>query len=74
MFFGKRQKMLKRAESVEQLARGAPYRPIEVDGDLALHMGAFIEDAVAPEDFYELEEEVLDYFAALTGKAEKEGR
>ena len=66
--------MARRADLLEERAIERPFEAIEVDLDLAGHMGAFIEDAVGPDDFYELEEEVFEELNAqeqLTGKGEE---
>ncbi|MDR3135678.1 MAG: hypothetical protein LBU69_06260, partial [Deltaproteobacteria bacterium] len=64
----KRKGLMRRAQELEERSFLRPYEPCEVDAELAEHMGAFREDAVEPDDFYELEKGVID--GLLGGRAE----
>jgi hypothetical protein len=66
MFFrNKKRALMGRAHELEAMALANPYGGLEVDPDLAEHMGAFVEEAVDPEDFYELEPGLIDAWLAL---------
>jgi hypothetical protein len=69
MFFRKHKtksrELIKRALALEEEAMVFGYKAIEVEPDLALHMGAFAEEAVAEDDYFELEEEVMDRIESL---------
>jgi hypothetical protein len=55
----KRESLLRRAREIDLQALWRPGEAIEVDRDLAAHMGAFIEDAVSAEDTFWIGEALL---------------
>ncbi|MDR2302745.1 MAG: hypothetical protein LBF38_11980 [Deltaproteobacteria bacterium] len=76
MFFreSKKRKLLnQRAIEVEKRANANPYKPVEVDIELAEHMGAFEERALGSDDFYELESGFFDWDSWEDGSKD-EGR
>jgi hypothetical protein len=75
LFQKKKAKLLaKRAEELEAQAMAKPYGAVEADFELAAHMGAFVEDAVGLDDFYELEDGAFGDLAPSADPAGAEGR
>jgi hypothetical protein len=62
IFRNKPKTLIERADEIDRQITESPFEPVEVESDLAEHMGAFAEDAVGVNDFMSLEPGVLDDF------------
>ncbi|MDR1546558.1 MAG: hypothetical protein LBU12_07615 [Deltaproteobacteria bacterium] len=69
MLFKRKNPLLAKVQAAERTLAAHPLAAAEVDLETALHMGAFVEDAVDLDDFYHLEPGVLDDWLPPGGSA-----